>query len=157
MSFREKARIQGVALSLEIEAPPETTLAADQGKLRQILFNLIDNAIKFTPQGGSVRVSARLVSDQNNPTDQSDQTDRSDVVEISVTDSGIGIRQEDMPSLFKPFQQLESVYTKRFKGTGLGLLLVKKLVELHGGGIQVESEFGKWSRFSFRIPLEQGT
>jgi signal transduction histidine kinase len=72
-----------------------------------------------------------------------------------VTDTGIGIREEDIPRLFQPFQQLEPAYTKKYRGTGIGLLLAKKLVELHGGRIWVESEFGKGSTFSFAIPMRQ--
>ena len=135
----EKALTQGVTLSLEIGSLPETEIEADRAKLQQVLFNLLDNAVKFTPTGGSVQVSARRISD-------------GDFIEISVTDTGIGVKEEDMGRLFKPFQQLESPYTKKYKGTGLGLLLAKKLVELHGGRIWAESEFGKGSTFSFVIP-----
>ncbi|MDP2156848.1 MAG: ATP-binding protein, partial [Nitrospirota bacterium] len=77
-----------------------------------------------------------------------------DFIEISVTDTGIGIKPEDMPKLFQEFTQLESAYTKNFEGTGLGLALTKKLVELHGGSIRVESEFGKGSTFIFSIPMK---
>jgi len=75
-------------------------------------------------------------------------------VEISVADTGIGIKQEDIPRLFQEFTQLESAYTKNYEGTGLGLVLTKKLIELHNGRILVESEFGKGSRFSFIIPVK---
>lgn len=77
-----------------------------------------------------------------------------DYIEISVTDTGIGIKPEDMNKLFREFSQIESVYTKTKEGTGLGLALSKKLVELHGGRIWVESEFGKGSRFTFLIPIK---
>ena len=77
-----------------------------------------------------------------------------DFIEISVTDTGIGIKPEDMDKLFKEFSQLETAYEKKHQGTGLGLALTKKLVELHGGRIWVESEFGKGSRFSFVIPIK---
>lgn len=79
-----------------------------------------------------------------------------DYIEITVEDTGIGIKPEDMERLFKEFAQLESPYTKKYEGTGLGLALTKKLVELHGGRIRVESEFGKGSRFIFVIPTRQG-
>lgn len=74
---------------------------------------------------------------------------------ITVEDTGIGIKPEDMEKLFKPFSQLESPYSKKYEGTGLGLALTKNLVELHKGRIWVESEFGKGSRFSFVIPVKQ--
>lgn len=109
-------------------------------KLKQILFNLLSNAVKFTSTAGAVNVSA--VRD-------------GDFIEITVADTGIGIREEDIPKLFQAFTQLESVYTKGFEGTGLGLALTRQLVELHGGRIWMESEFGKGSRFSFTIPLTQ--
>jgi signal transduction histidine kinase len=115
-------------------------IEADQRKLKQILFNLLSNAVKFTPTGGTVKVSA--VKDQN-------------YVEITVADSGIGIKEEDIQKLFHPFTQLESVYTKEYEGTGLGLALNRQLVELHGGRVWVSSEFGKGSRFSFTIPMSQ--
>jgi CheY-like chemotaxis protein len=78
-----------------------------------------------------------------------------DFLEITVKDTGIGIREEDIPRLFQAFTQLESVYTKGFEGTGLGLALTRQLVELHGGRIWMESEFGSGSSFSFTIPLAQ--
>ena len=80
-----------------------------------------------------------------------------DFIEIAVADSGIGIKVKDIPKLFKPFTQLESVYTREYEGTGLGLALTMRLVELHGGAIRVESEIGKGSRFSFTLPFKQVT
>jgi signal transduction histidine kinase len=80
-----------------------------------------------------------------------------DFINITVVDTGVGIREEDIPKLFKPFTQLESVYTKSCDGAGLGLALNKQLVELHGGRVWVESLFGAGSRFGFSIPLTQAT
>ncbi|MDP2157531.1 MAG: ATP-binding protein, partial [Nitrospirota bacterium] len=189
LALNEKSFAQGVTLSLETGLPPDTEIEADRGKLRQIMVNLLDNAVKFTPRGGSVCVQARKgvrdqglgigtenagvrglglgvskeeIGDQGsgiggenlNPNPQSPTPDR-DFIEISVTDTGIGIKPEDIPRLFRPFRQLESPYTKKYRGTGLGLVLAKKLVELHGGKIWVESEFGKGSRFTFVIPMRQ--
>jgi len=173
LAFNEKAAVQGVALSLENGMPPETELDADRGKLQQALFNLLDNAVKFTPGGGSVRVHARRVrSMESGVRSGKDGSERDsiysefitqnpglgrDFMEISVADTGIGIKEEDLPGLFSVFQQLESPYTKKFKGTGLGLMLAKKLVELHGGKIWVESEFGKGSTFTLAIPMSRKT
>jgi signal transduction histidine kinase len=106
------------------------------------MFNLLSNAVKFTPDNGSVRVMARRIPGARE-------------VEISVEDTGIGIKPEDIPKLFKEFSQLDSVYDKEYEGTGLGLALSKKLVELHGGRMQVASEFGKGSRFAFVMPIKQ--
>ena len=163
LAFNEKAAVQRVILSLELGLPPETELEADRGKLQQVMFNLLDNAVKFTPKGGSVRVSARLTRDEGRETREekafvvltSEASDRASSIVISVADTGIGIKEQDMSRLFQSFQQLESPYTKQYKGTGLGLMLAKKLVELHGGKIWVESEFGKGSRFVFVIPARQ--
>lgn len=117
------------------------TVVADERRLKQVLFNLLSNAFKFTPDGGRITVRARLI-----PGEQ---------IECSVEDSGIGIKEEDIPRLFKPFEQLEATLTKEHGGTGLGLALCKRIVELHGGRIWVESEFGKGSRFKFTFPLRR--
>jgi signal transduction histidine kinase len=140
MMLREKALKGGIALNMDLAPQADIKIVADQRKLKQILFNLVSNAVKFTPANGTVEVSA---------------TRDGDFIEISVTDNGIGINKEDIPKLFQPFTQLESVYTKEYEGTGLGLALNRQLVELHGGRIWVESEFGSGSRFSFTIPLTQ--
>jgi signal transduction histidine kinase len=138
MMLTEKALKSGLELQLELAPEADLQIVADQRKLKQILFNLLSNAVKFTPGPGTVTVSVARTGD---------------FIEISVTDSGIGIKAEDIPKLFQPFTQLESVYTKEHEGTGLGLALNRHLVELHGGRIWVASEPGKGSRFSFTIPL----
>ena len=140
--FKEKALRGAVGIHLELDPEADADIMADQRKLKQIMFNLLSNAIKFTPAGGTLKVSARRMPD---------------FVEIAVADTGIGIKAQDIPKLFKPFTQLGSVYTKGFEGTGLGLALSKRLVELHGGRIRVKSKFGTGSRFSFTIPLKNVT
>jgi signal transduction histidine kinase len=160
--FKEKAMKHNIKLTVDIAPEADITIQADERKLKQIIFNLLSNAMKFTPDGGSVRVSARkvnseqlIVNSKKLFTDDYSLTTGRDFIEISVTDTGIGIKQEDMERIFKEFAQLESPYTKKYEGTGLGLALAKKMVELHGGKIWVESEFGKGSRFSFVIPVRQ--
>ena len=138
MMLKERAFKGGITLHLDLAPEADLHIVADQRKLKQILFNLLSNAVKFTPEGGRVNVSA--VRDGN-------------FIEITVADSGLGIKDEDIPKLFQSFTQLESVYTKKFEGTGLGLALTRQLVELHGGRIWVKSEFGTGSRFIFTIPL----
>ncbi|MCM2358377.1 MAG: PAS domain S-box protein [Geobacteraceae bacterium] len=158
----EKALKQNVSLSLEIEPAAELEIEADERKLKQIVFNLLSNAIKFTPDGGAVSVRARKVpsfelsvlSSDSKLKTQNSKLD-GDFIEISVEDTGIGIRAEDMPKLFSPFQQLDAGYTRQYEGTGLGLALSRKLVELHGGQIWAESEFGRGSRFTFAIPASR--
>ena len=172
--LKEKALKHSISLSLDIETDADIEIEADERKFKQIMFNLLSNAVKFTQDGGSVRVTARRTRDEGRETKDegrgtrdevvhrlSEQSERSSIVsradsiEIAVEDTGIGIRPEDIPKLFKEFTQLESAYTKQHEGTGLGLALTKRLVELHGGTIWVESEFGKGSRFSFTIPVRQ--
>ena len=154
MMVKEKADKHGIAVTLDIQ--PELEIEADQRKFRQILFNLLSNAVKFTPGGGSVEITARFMSDDGpNPLKPGDamkpaEVER-DLLEISVTDTGIGIREEDMPKLFQEFMQIGSVNTKEYEGTGLGLALTKRLVELHGGRILAKSEYGKGSTFSFTV------
>lgn len=107
--------------------------------MKQILFNLLSNAVKFTPAGGSVIVRVQQIPGE--------------AIEITVADTGRGIKAEDIGKLFRPFTQLESAYTKEFEGTDLGLALTKKQVDLHGGTIRVEGEFGVGSRFICSLPI----
>jgi two-component system CheB/CheR fusion protein len=139
---REKASRHGISIDLQMETVADITIEVDERKLKQILFNLLSNAVKFTPDGGAVRVMAIMLPGAKE-------------IEISVEDTGIGIKQEDIQKLFKEFSQLESTYDKEYGGTGLGLALTKKLVELQGGRIWVTSEFGKGSRFAFVLPVRQ--
>jgi two-component system sensor histidine kinase/response regulator len=115
-------------------------LEVDPVRVKQVLYNLLSNAIKFTPEEGRVALEARAEGDR---------------VAVSVTDTGVGIGPEDLPRLFQAFEQLDAGKGQR-EGTGLGLVLTKRLVELHGGEIRVESEPGKGSRFSFTLPLGSG-
>lgn len=134
--IKERAAKEGISLARAI-VPEVGTLLADGRRLRQILYNLLSNAVKFTPAGGSVRLEATVVGDE---------------VEIAVQDTGIGIAADDIPRLFKPFEQIEGGLDRRFEGTGLGLALVKSLVELHGGTVGVASKLGHGSRFWVRLP-----
>ena len=139
--LKEKAIKHGVAMELDLDPSLSAdTIEADERKLKQILFNLLSNAVKFTPEGGTVRLRAEK---------------EGEFLKITVADTGIGIKQEDIGRLFHSFAQLESPYAKQYEGTGLGLALTKKLVELHGGKIWVESEEGKGSSFIFTIPARQ--
>ena len=164
----EKALRHGVKLGCEIQPGAELEFEADERKLKQIMYNLLSNAVKFTPEGGSVSVRARLIADFGSPISDLPLTPPlspegrggnsairipQSAIEISVADTGIGIKTEDLSKLFAEFIQLESGYTKEFEGTGLGLALTKRLVELHGGRIWVESEYGKGSTFAFILPV----
>lgn len=126
------------AIRLETDIDTAGSVPADQGKLKQMLLNLVSNAVKFTPEGGCVRISAlRLAS----------------AVEISVSDTGIGIAETDQRDLFQDFRQLDSAIARQQHGTGLGLSLTKRFAELHGGEIALVSELGKGSIFTLRLPL----
>ena len=111
---------------------------ADERKFKQIMLNLLSNAVKFTPEGGSVSVSARP---------------NGAALELSVADTGVGIAAEDQQLVFEEFRQVGRDYTRKAEGTGLGLALTKRFVELHGGKIQLQSEPGKGSTFTFTIPV----
>ncbi|MBI5793007.1 MAG: response regulator [Rhodocyclales bacterium] len=144
--LREKALKHAIRLSLDIE-PGLDIVGADERKLKQVLYNLLANAIKFTDDGGRVDVTACRVH-------RVDAEGRKiAAVEIAVADTGIGIAGTDMEKLFRPFSQLDASLARRYEGTGLGLAMVKRLVELHGGGVAVTSEVGKGSRFSFWLPV----
>ena len=116
------------------------TIIADKGKLKQILYNLISNAVKFTPHGGVVNVEAYYAGD---------------IVQIDVMDTGIGIPEEEQKILFHPFVQLDSSASREYSGTGLGLTIVDRLVKLHKGNIWIKSEVGKGSTFTFTIPVKE--
>jgi signal transduction histidine kinase len=134
---RERAQRHSIALGQQVD-PKLSEIVADERKFKQILLNLLSNAVKFTPDGGRVDVLARR-EDSN--------------AVISVHDTGVGIAPEDQATVFEEFRQVGRDYTKKQEGTGLGLTLTKKFVELHGGRIWLESEPGKGSTFTFTIPM----
>jgi signal transduction histidine kinase len=138
---RERAMRQGIALSLEV-APDVGSIRADERKLKQVMLNLLSNAVKFTPEGGSVRVAAKL---------------EGEAIEVSVADTGAGIAPQDQALVFEEFRQVGSDRARKAEGTGLGLALTKKFVELHGGSMRLESALGRGSTFSFTVPLSPGT
>jgi signal transduction histidine kinase len=160
--FKEKMAKHNIRLDYGLADSPDE-IVADQRKVKQIMVNLLSNAMKFTPDGGAISVRAREVHGAQpiahgenmtgyEPSARDYEPDAG-FVEISVSDTGIGISQEDIPKLFQSFQQLESPYQKKYGGTGLGLFLTKRLVEMHGGRIWVESEPGKGAKFTFAIPM----
>ena len=140
-SLVDKKR-QGLDVAVEEGLGP---LTADQSKFKQILYNLLSNAIKFTPDEGRIRVSVRRAA-------EIEAKAGGEWIEIAVVDTGVGLRQEDQERIFGAFEQVDSAYGREQQGTGLGLALTRKLVELHGGWIWVESELGKGSTFRFVMP-----
>jgi signal transduction histidine kinase len=136
---RERAQRHGIELSLEVDKRLGA-FQADERKFKQIVVNLLSNAVKFTPDGGRVDVSARKHDGK---------------IEVAVRDTGIGIAPQDHAAVFEEFKQVGRDYTKKAEGTGLGLTLTKRFVELHGGAISLESALGKGSTFTITLPVRQ--
>ena len=137
-TLKPLATKKGILIEVTFD-PHLSTFNADAVKFKQILYNLLSNAIKFTPEGGNVYVRASATEEW---------------AEFSVRDTGIGIRPEDQERIFQEFQHVDMSAERQHEGTGLGLTLAKKFVEMHGGRIWVESEVGTGSTFTFTLPLE---
>jgi signal transduction histidine kinase len=140
------------------EGDSKLELMADHLRLRQVLFNLLSNASKFTPEGGTISLSAvRTLVPLPMPGDRAGERPRlisRDAVWITVRDTGIGIAPSDIPKLFQAFTQVDSSASRQAQGTGLGLALCKQFVELHGGTIGAESVPGEGSAFWFIMPVD---
>ncbi len=134
--MRERAARRGITLGHAIDERLGM-MRADERKVKQVLLNLLSNALKFTPEAGRVDVRAEM---------------QSEMAEISVTDTGVGIASEDQNAVFEEFRQVGTA-AKKVEGTGLGLALSRKFIELHGGKISVKSEVGVGSTFTFTLPL----
>ena len=135
---KERSLRHGIELKVDID-PKLDQIVADERKFKQIMLNLLSNAIKFTPEGGSISIAA--ASSEAN-------------LEVRVTDTGIGISPEDQRYIFEEFRQVTEDASQALEGTGLGLTLTKKFVEMHGGSIEVRSRFGEGSTFIFSIPMQ---
>jgi len=133
---RERAGRRGITLQMNVDSRLGQ-IQADERKVRQVVLNLLSNAIKFTPEGGRIEVAAVA---------------KNGLVEVSVSDTGVGIAPEDQEAVFEEFRQVGTA-DKKVEGTGLGLALSRKFVELHGGRIWVESEPGRGSTFTFTLPV----
>jgi signal transduction histidine kinase len=136
---RERAGRRGIGLHIAVDERLGQ-IKADERKIRQVVLNLLSNAIKFTPEGGRIEVQAKPVND---------------TVEVSVTDNGVGIAPEDQEAIFEEFRQVGTA-DKKVEGTGLGLALSRKFIELHGGRIWVKSQVRTGSTFTFSIPVRRG-
>ncbi|MCP4340156.1 MAG: histidine kinase [Desulfobulbaceae bacterium] len=171
--FKEKAMKHGINLIPLIEDVPDTIIA-DERKIKQIIYNLLANAMKFTLDGGEVSLNARTVSYQTRigaregdpellfivekamENESAGPVEDKTCIEISIADTGIGLNSEDLDKIFLPFEQVDTSASRKFQGTGLGLSLTKRFVNLHGGKIWAESAGeGKGSTFYFVIPIQQ--
>ncbi|OGI21154.1 MAG: hypothetical protein A2287_03830 [Candidatus Melainabacteria bacterium RIFOXYA12_FULL_32_12] len=134
LTLRSLAIKKNISIELQLE---NITINADLGKFRQIMYNLLSNSVKFTPENGKIAVSTSI---------------EDNMLRVNVDDTGIGIARKDFDKIFKEFTQLDSSYTRKQEGTGLGLALTQKLVELHKGSVNFESQEGKGTRFWFTLP-----
>jgi hypothetical protein len=131
---------KGISLELQSDIR-QLDVIADRIKIKEILYNLIDNALKFTPGNGSISINVCLKEENK--------------IQISVADSGIGISEDDIKEIFNPFYQVDGSSTRKYRGSGLGLAIIKKFVKMHGGNIWVKSEIGKGSEFFFTLPVRE--
>ncbi len=136
-----RGKIEEAGLKLLVDAPEMPEIDADYRGLKQVVLNLISNAVKFTPEGGDIVVALSREDD--------------DRVRVAVTDTGIGIAEKDMDRLARPFEQVEGQHSKTTQGTGLGLALTKSLIELHGGTLSIASEPGRGTTVSFVLPIRR--
>jgi signal transduction histidine kinase len=152
--LRDKADSHHIALSLEMapDLPPRAEIWLDERKTRQIIYNLLSNAVKFTPDGGSVQVMVSCVAGA-----QVAHAQWQKYLQIAVRDNGIGISEQDKARLFQPFTQIDSTLARGYEGTGLGLVMVRRLAELQGGSVALHSAQGQGSTFTVWLPWRDST
>ena len=139
--IKQSANKKQITVSSKLDQSA-TTLQADERRLKQILVNLLSNAVKFTPEGGEIGLEV-----EGDPAHH--------LIHFIVWDKGIGIAPEDKPRLFQPFVQLDSSLSRQYTGTGLGLALVRRMAEIHGGSVSLETELGRGSRFTISLPWHE--
>ncbi|MBD2178908.1 PAS domain S-box protein [Pseudanabaena sp. FACHB-1998] len=145
--INQQASQKDIQIKIQVQ-PNLPEIYLDNRRIRQVLINLLNNAVKFTPNRGYIQLEASLVCDP--PDDQLP----SQYIQIAIIDTGIGIAAENIPKLFQPFVQIDSALNRQYSGTGLGLTLVRQIVELHGGNVSVTSEVGIGSCFVFQLPYK---
>ena len=131
-------------MSLQEDVIPVPSLLLDSRRISQVLYNLLTNAIRYTPENGEVRISTRTLS----------RTGR-DWLQISVRDNGCGIAAVDLPYIFEHFYRADKARDKKSGGSGIGLAIVKQLIEIHGGFVEAHSELGKGCQFDVFLPIQQ--
>lgn len=136
--FKDKAKERNIEFKEYLD-PKIELIEADPIKFKQIMFNLLGNAVKFSKEnGGTITIASKMAGD---------------LAQFSISDTGIGIKEEDRSKLFRKFQQVDSGINRDYSGTGLGLAISRQLVELHGGKIWIESKYGEWTTFFFTLPI----
>lgn len=140
--FREKARTKKITLNQAIE-PSLPPVRGDPDRLQQLLINLVDNAVKYTPEGGEVKVTARMMRSQSSGPE---------MVEIEVADTGCGVPEKDLPRLTERFYRVDKARSRELGGTGLGLAIVKHIVQAHNGSLKIESQLGKGTKVKVALP-----
>jgi signal transduction histidine kinase len=159
---KEKALKHGIQLSTDFDGVPDRIIA-DELRIKQVIYNLLSNAVKFTPDGGKIFLRARNHNGENGrpiPPDYADAISANEheagkYIQISVQDTGIGIPFNKLEMIFKPFEQADATTSRKYQGTGLGLSLCRRFIDMHGGNIWAESlGDGKGSTFSFILPVE---
>ncbi|MCY7334096.1 MAG: response regulator, partial [Pseudanabaena sp. CAN_BIN31] len=140
----QQAHKKHIQIEMQI-APNLPDISLDERRICQVLINLLNNAVKFTPEGGQIKLEVDRRGEQSSPNDRA-------WLRFSITDTGIGIAPENIPKLFQPFIQIDSALSRKYGGTGLGLALVKQIVDLHGGRVSLTSELGVGSCFVVEIP-----
>jgi two-component system phosphate regulon sensor histidine kinase PhoR len=135
--IENQAKVKSISFKLNL-APELPKIKADETRFSQVMINLLDNAIKYTPENGSVTVTAKVVNNS---------------LQVDIEDTGIGISEKDLPRIFERFYRVDKARSRELGGTGLGLSIVKHIVQAHGGQVWVKSELGLGSTFSFTIPL----
>ncbi|AKG23037.1 PAS domain S-box protein [Calothrix sp. 336/3] len=147
---QQQALKKNIQLDIQLPSSPLPDLYLDDRRIRQVLINLLNNAVKFTPEGGQVTlqvVAPYELEEVNNAAASANS-----MLQLSVIDTGIGIAPEDIPKLFQAFSQIDGALNRKYEGTGLGLALVKRIVELHGGEVHLTSKLGVGSCFTIRLP-----
>jgi two-component system, OmpR family, phosphate regulon sensor histidine kinase PhoR len=162
--IKEQALGKNIHLNLDIEnLSEEITAFWEKTRVTQALFNVLDNAVKYTPDGGQIRLNAKPVQRSAFGVQRKDEIDERrttngernvDFIEISIIDTGIGIPKEHLPRIFERFYRVDREYSRQLGGTGLGLAIVKHIIESHGGTVEVQTKVGKGSTFTLKLPLE---
>jgi signal transduction histidine kinase len=156
-SSLELTKQQALKKQIQLTAnvfPNTEVIAVDPRRIRQVLVNLLDNAVKFTPPGGKVDLDVRIVNDLSRELTITHSVANGCWIKFSITDTGIGISTSDRDKLFQPFIQIDSGLNRKYEGSGLGLVIVKQIVELHGGYVDVSSQIDQGSCFTVYLPYE---